>query len=345
MRTDLIYRLLVQILIFLPLGVLAAKDKKKDVKSAKNVTIDRLVNLRTHSVYAPYIDQDLQNRWWDFGADAIVNTNKHIRLTRNKPSQTGWLWSRLPLTATNYVIEVEFKVSGDQKQHLHGDGLAIWLTKERAQPGPIYGSIDKFTGLGIILDTYANSRHAYAFPRVVVTMGDGNTNYDLEQDGERTNIGACSANFLKKEFPTKVKITYVKDSLLDVKLQFKARDTWTDCVKIDDVSIPLAPYLGFSALTGDVFDAHDIISVSTSSAILADPSRPRDKFKAPTTSASSSSWLSFFLKLFLFAGVCFGAFFGYQEYTRRNGGVGFGTSNYARRRGGGFDVFSSAKRF
>ncbi|KAL5531974.1 hypothetical protein ACEPAF_5537 [Sanghuangporus sanghuang] len=345
MRTGSIYRLLVQILIFLPLGILAAKDKKKDVKNAKNVTIDRLVNLRTHSVYAPYIDQDLQNRWWDFGADTIINTNKHIRLTRNKRSQTGWLWSRLPLTATNYVIEVEFKISGDQKQHLHGDGLAIWLTKERAQPGPIYGSIDKFTGLGIILDTYANSRHAYAFPRVVVTMGDGNTNYDLEQDGERTNIGACSANFLKKEFPTKVKITYVKDSLLDVKLQFKARDTWTDCVKIEDVSIPLAPYLGFSALTGDVFDAHDIVSVSTSSAILADPSRPRDKFKAPTTSSSSSSWLSFFLKLFLFAGVCFGAFYGYQEYTRRNGGVGFGTSNYARRRGGGFDVFSNAKRF
>ncbi|KAL5483214.1 hypothetical protein ACEPAI_8444 [Sanghuangporus weigelae] len=345
MRTSLIYRLLLQILIFLPLGILAAKDKKKDGKNAKNVTIDRLVNLRTHSVYAPYIDQDLQNRWWDFGADAIVNTNRHIRLTRNKPSQTGWLWSRLPLTATNYVVEVEFKISGDQKQHLHGDGLAIWLTKERTQPGPIYGSIDKFTGLGIILDTYANSRHAYAFPRVVITMGDGNTSYDLEQDGERTKIGACSANFLKKEFPTKVKITYVKDSLLDVKLQFKARDTWTDCVKIEDVSIPLAPFLGFSALTGDVFDAHDIISVSTSSAILADPSRPRDKFKAPTTSSSSSSWLSFFLKLFLFAGVCFGAFYGYQEYSRRNGGVGFGTSNYARRRGRGFDVFSSAKRF
>jgi mannose-binding lectin 2 len=30
------------------------------------------VQLRTHSIFAPYIDQDLQNRWWDFGADSYV---------------------------------------------------------------------------------------------------------------------------------------------------------------------------------------------------------------------------------------------------------------------------------
>jgi hypothetical protein len=30
------------------------------------------VQLRTHSLYAPYVDQDLQNRWWDFGGDAYV---------------------------------------------------------------------------------------------------------------------------------------------------------------------------------------------------------------------------------------------------------------------------------
>ncbi|EJD08106.1 uncharacterized protein FOMMEDRAFT_164846 [Fomitiporia mediterranea MF3/22] len=339
MRTDAICRLLLQLLVILPLGVLAAKDKKKD-KGAKNVTIDRLVNLRTHSIYAPYIDQDLQNRWWDFGADAIVNTNKHIRLTRNKPSQMGWLWSRLPLTATHYVIEVEFKMSTEGKSHLFGDGMAIWLTKTRAQPGPVFGSVDKFTGLGIFLDTYANSRHAYSFPRVVAMMGDGETNYDYEQDGERTNIGACSANFRKTNVPTKVKITYAKDTSLDVKVQYKAHDQWEDCIHIDDISIPLASYLGFSALTGDVFEAHDIISVTTSSAILADPERPRDKFKT-SSSTSSGSWFGFFIKSFLFIGVCVGALYGYQEYTRRNSG--FGGSSFGRR--GGIDVFSSAKRF
>ena len=63
------------------------------------------------------------------------------------------------------------QVSGESP-HLFGDGFAMWLTRERAQPGPIYGNIgnaiiniylltphnhrhlsDKFTGLGIFLDT------------------------------------------------------------------------------------------------------------------------------------------------------------------------------------------------
>ncbi|GBC05353.1 hypothetical protein RclHR1_06190012 [Rhizophagus clarus] len=55
----------------------------------------QVIPLRTHSIYMPYIDQDLQSRWFDFGADAVINTNKHIRLTHDRQSQTGWLWSRL----------------------------------------------------------------------------------------------------------------------------------------------------------------------------------------------------------------------------------------------------------
>ena len=87
------------------------------------------------------------------------------------PAPQGWLWSRLAFTASNFVIEVEFKVSkakptsypsssdiiraqvsGDSS-HLFGDGLAIWLTKERTQPGPVFGNKDEFEGLGIFLDT------------------------------------------------------------------------------------------------------------------------------------------------------------------------------------------------
>ncbi|KAI5123799.1 hypothetical protein M0805_009094 [Coniferiporia weirii] len=342
MHAVMFTRLLLQLLVLLPLGALAAKDSKSG-KDMKNATIDRTVNLRTHSIYAPYIDQDLQNRWWDFGADAFINTNKHIRLTRARPSQMGWLWSRLPLTATHYVIEVEFKVSDEGASHLHGDGLAIWLTKTRAQPGPVFGSVDKFQGLGIFLDTYANSRHAYSFPRVVAMLGDGQTNYDHDHDGEGTSIGSCAANFRKTNVVTKLKLTYVKDTFLDIKMQYKAWDHWTDCMHIEGVSIPLAPYVGFSALTGDVYDSHDIISVTTSSAILGDPNKPRDKLHGGALSESTGSWFGFLIKLFLFAGVCVGALYGYKEYSRRNSGLGSGS--FGRQRGGGFDMWADGKRF
>ncbi|KAI1791117.1 legume-like lectin family-domain-containing protein [Ganoderma leucocontextum] len=310
----------------LPLGILAAIDDKGKLA---NRTIDRTVSLRTHSIHPPYIDQDLQNRWWDFGADAYVNTNKHIRLTRAKPSQMGWLWSRVPLTASNFVLELEFKISGDNN-HLFGDGMAIWITKDRAQPGPIFGSKDNFDGLGLFLDTYANARHPYSFPRITAMLGDGKTPYDLDNDGEKNNLGACSANFRRTNVATKLKITYLREQYLNVKIQYKAWDDWTDCFTSYGTVLPLAPYVGFSALTGDVSDSHDVIGVTTYSAILSSPDAQRDKLtgskkKLGLHTLTESSWSWTLIKLLAVAGILVGAFYGYRTYAlRQGGGAGFG---------------------
>lgn len=68
----------------------------------------------------------------------------------------GWLWSRLPITAANFVVELEFKIHGESA-HLFGDGMAIWVTKGRAEPGPVFGNVDKFEGLGVFLDTLVHN--------------------------------------------------------------------------------------------------------------------------------------------------------------------------------------------
>ncbi|KZT41876.1 concanavalin A-like lectin/glucanase [Sistotremastrum suecicum HHB10207 ss-3] len=243
-------------LLLLFIEPILAKQQVDEEFLRNNRTIERFVNIRTHSLHAPYIDQDLQNRWWDFGADAYVNTNKHIRLTRAVSSQMGWLWSRLPLTAIHYEIDVEFKVSGDSS-HLYGDGFAMWLTRKRAEPGPLFGAPDYFEGLGIIVDTYANSRHSYGFPRIMAVLGDGKTHFDKDNDFDGQTLDACSANIRRASVATKLKVTYVKDELLEVKVQYKGWDEWTPCIKVRDVSLPTSPFLGFTALTGEVYDAHE----------------------------------------------------------------------------------------
>ncbi|ESK97235.1 mannose er-golgi intermediate compartment [Moniliophthora roreri MCA 2997] len=326
-----------------------AQAAEGDKTRLGNQTIDRTIQLRTHSLFAPYIDQDLQNRWWDFGADSYVNTNKHIRLTRPVRSQMGWLWSRLPLTSANFVIEVEFKVSGDTSSHLHGDGMAIWLTKERTEPGPIFGNRDQFNGLGIFLDTYANARHTFSFPRVIGFLGDGKKEYNYANDGDGQEIGACSANYRRTNVATKLKITYVKDKFLDVKIQYKAWDDWSDCFYVEGISLPSGPYLGFTALTGDVYDAHDIVAVSTYSAITANVNSHKLGASGRTPgSLSSGSWTGLFFKLFLLGGVCAGGYYGWMEYKRRQayngrmpnfGGMSMGGG------GGGFGGYSNSKRF
>lgn len=318
-----------------------------DSTKVNDRTIERTVQLRTHSLYPPYIDEDLQNRWWDFGADAYINTNKHVRLTRAAPSQMGWLWSRLPMTATNYVIEIEFKVSGEST-HLYGDGMAIWLTKERAEPGSVFGNKDKFDGLGIFLDTYANARHSYGFPRIVAMLGDGQTEYDQSHDGDANNIGSCTAMFRRTNAVTKLKIMYVKDTYVDVKVQYKAWDDWTDCFRIDGISLPSTPYLGISALTGEVFDAHDVISVTTWSAVLSAPGAQRDKLVSGGIfsghSSQQGSWSSYFVKLFLVAAACVALMYGFKTYTARNRSHGFMTGDPGSHVNFG-GRYSSQKRF
>lgn len=73
--------------------------------------------------------------------------------------------------------------------------MAIWVAKDRALPGPVFGSKDKFNGLGIFLDTYANGKHSFSFPRVVGMVGDGQTSYDHDTDGEKNKVGACTVSF------------------------------------------------------------------------------------------------------------------------------------------------------
>ncbi|WWC91551.1 uncharacterized protein L201_006497 [Kwoniella dendrophila CBS 6074] len=246
--------------------------------------IEKTTPLRTHSLAAPYVDSDLQNRWWDFGGNAIINTNKHVRLTQDRPSEKGWLWSRMPLSVSNWQIDVEFKVDG-KAHNLFGDGFAIWISKDRAKEGPVFGSVDYFTGLGLFFDTYSNSRHSYQWPRITAMLGDGKTQYDHDHDNEAHELAGCSENFRRQgDTPTKARITYIKNKILQVKVQTKYVNDWKLCFETP-VDLPDNPYIGFSAATGDVSDNHDIVSVNTFSATL----RPqfRSTAQAPLAAADT----------------------------------------------------------
>lgn len=259
-------RLLISLFLSVLLALtshVAAQEKKIQTKDMDS---DAIVPLRSHSVYAPYVDSNLQNKFWDFGADTIIDTNRHIRLTQDRPSQMGWLWSRLPLTADSFEILVEFNIDG-HASHVSGDGMAMWLTQDRAKPGPVFGSINYFTGLGIFFDTYPNSRHPYTFPRISVMQGNGVEAYENGKDGARQEIAGCSIDFRKANVATKAKLTHVKDVYTELSIHHNEWDHWESCFKLDNITFPVNPYLGFSALTGEVSDNHEVISIATSNIV------------------------------------------------------------------------------
>lgn len=277
----------------------------------------------------------MQSRWWDFGGDAIVRTDKYVRLTADRPSRMGYIWSRVPLTATNWEIEIEFQIHGTASGNLHGDGMAMWLIRERAKPGPVFGSKDKFEGLGIFFDTYKNNRPGTVFPYVMAMYGDGKTAYDKNNDGKANEFAGCSARGIRGgSVPTKARLTYFQDKSLKLELQYKQEDQWILCFEKEDPPvIPSVAYLGFSAETGELSDNHDIISVTSKNLYSTQPngqkagkqtpgngktaSKQTEKYrkqkmaKPPT---SSGGWGWFFVKLFLFGGLVFGSYVGWIAY-------------------------------
>jgi lectin, mannose-binding 2 len=248
---------------------------------------------------------------------------RYIRLTSDRPSQAGWLFSRVPLTATNWEIECEFKIHG--KNQLYGDGFAMWITKNRGQVGPVFGSADNFDGLGIFFDTYKNNRPGVVFPFVMAMFGDGKTKYDKDNDGKDTELAGCSARGIRHaSVPTKFKLTYFQDKLLKLELQYKSEDEWTLCFETSEPpAIPQIAYLGFSAETGELSDNHDIIAIRarnlyTTPAATGRPTPGSGRGRKGSVQKQSGSWTWFFLKIIFFFMLAGGLYVGYTTWRMNN---------------------------
>ncbi|KAG5923035.1 hypothetical protein E4U61_004475 [Claviceps capensis] len=296
----------------------AQADPAADMKS---------ISLRTHTIQQPYLDTEMQSRWFEFGGDALIRTDSYIRLTSDLPSQSGWLFSRVPLTATNWEVEVEFQISG--KHQLYGDGFAMWITKERGQMGPVFGSVDRFEGLGIFVDTYKNNRPGVVFPYIMAMHGDGQKSYNKNDDGKDAELAGCSARGIRHaSVPTKLRLTYIQDKQLKLDLQYREEDEWTSCFVVDKPpQIPNIAYLGFSAETGELSDNHDIISVSTKNLYTSAGTTTNNPGAGASKGRSGhgdgmpkhgSTWIVFFTKIILFILVVGGAYIGYTAYRAKN---------------------------
>jgi len=257
-----------------------------------------------------------------------VRADQYIRLTSDRPSQEGWIFSRVPLTATNWVIEVEFKIHGNG--NLHGDGLAMWLTKQRATPGPVFGSADKFEGLGIFIDTYKNNRPGTVFPYVMAMVGDGTKVYDKSNDGKDNEYMGCSARGIRgASIPTKLRLTYFQDKSLKLELQYKSEDSWELCFETNEPPmIPSVAYLGFSAETGELSDNHDLVSVATRNlydtkgrdSTMSKPGKIVSKADLKKASEKQGGgWTWFLFKIVLFFGVCGGGYAGFTAWRTQKG--------------------------
>nr|XP_053635157.1 VIP36-like protein [Cherax quadricarinatus] len=133
------------------------------------------------------------------------------------------------------------------------------------QEGDVFGSKDFFTGLAVIMDTYSNHNgpHNHGHPYISAMINNGTLHYDHDRDGTHTQLSSgCVAKFRNLEHDTYISVKYVHDTLT-VSTDIDNKQVFKECFSVDGVKLPLGYYFGVSAATGDLSDAHDIISLKT----------------------------------------------------------------------------------
>uniref|UniRef100_A0A8R1DXR2 L-type lectin-like domain-containing protein n=1 Tax=Caenorhabditis japonica TaxID=281687 RepID=A0A8R1DXR2_CAEJA len=219
---------------------------------------------REHSLIKPYTGSGANVPNWNIVGNTFITSNQ-IRLTADDQSQAGAIWNTQPVWSRDWELQVSFKVAGSTGD-LFGDGMAIWYTSEPNHLGPVFGGKDYFSGLGVFLDTYSNHNgpHQHGHPFISAMVSNGSLHYDHDKDGTHTQLGGenvgCTSKFRNKDHDTQILIRYVGDTL-SIFTDVENKAVWNLCMSVNNVQLPTGYYFGMSAATGDLSDAHDVVSV------------------------------------------------------------------------------------
>lgn len=95
-------------------------------------------------------------------------------------------------------------------------------------------------------------------------VSDGSLHYDHDKDGTHTQLGGentgCEVKLRNKNHETQLLVRYVGDTL-SVFTDISGKYEWKMCLSVSNVQLPTGYYFGISAATGDLSDAHSVVSI------------------------------------------------------------------------------------
>eukprot|EP00096_Caligus_rogercresseyi_P002019 TRINITY_DN1364_c0_g1_i2.p1 TRINITY_DN1364_c0_g1~~TRINITY_DN1364_c0_g1_i2.p1 ORF type:complete len:369 (-),score=126.45 TRINITY_DN1364_c0_g1_i2:1216-2322(-) len=217
-----------------------------------------------HSFKPPYLAQkDGSVPFFEYSGNAIAS-HESVRITPSLRSQKGMIWSRLPTSFDWWKVELDFRVTG--RGRVGADGLAFWFTSQKGVEGPVFGSSDKWNGLGLFFDSFDND-NKHNNPYIMAMGNDGTIAYDHQNDGSTQQLAGCLRDFRNKPFPVKAKIEFY-NNVLTVLFHNGMSNNDKDfelCLRVENMHLPRTGHFGISAATGGLADDHDVLRLSVSS--------------------------------------------------------------------------------
>ncbi|GFT16547.1 VIP36-like protein [Nephila pilipes] len=233
------------------------------------LTIEAIVVKQESSLYGPYEAGTGHLAYWGLSGSAHL-AETAIRLTPDEAAKQGSIWNNYAILSNDWEFHVQFHIHG-KGVHLNGNGLAFWYARDPLTPGPVFGSRDYFSGLGIFIDTVENAAapHNHRHPYLSAVVNNGSFPYHHDEQGTAGQIGGCHLQARNLEWPSKIAISYISD-VLTVFLDTQGTETWTQCFRAVGVHLPTGYFLGVSANTGEYSDNHDIVAITTLDNIIPD---------------------------------------------------------------------------
>lgn len=257
--------------------------------------------LESHSFEPPFAEVDssgdlMVNKHWRDSGHALVSKN-FVRLTPDRQSKKGALWSRKNLGVDKFTSTLKFRISG-QGRSFFGDGIGLWVTNSAYYTeGDLHGSQEHFYGVGIIFDTFKNTESLAQHRDVTILINDGHKSVEHMIE----DVKGCTANvryhneradFTAKD-ASRAQVTFT-DSHLKVMVDERNSGDWMECVEVPLEGLNPGwlkdAYIGITASTGQLADNHDVISLVTDSdlskgdeVLFGDNSK---KYYEPPTDAS-----------------------------------------------------------
>lgn len=110
--------------------------------------------------------------------DAIASADS-VRVAPSLKSQKGGIWTKRQTDFDWWEIEIAFRISG--RGRIGADGLGIWYTTEKGDyNGNVFGSSDKWNGLGIFFDSFDND-NKHNNPYIMAVLNDGSREFDHQK--------------------------------------------------------------------------------------------------------------------------------------------------------------------
>lgn len=206
------------------------------------------------------------NDTWTYGGSTEVK--KHfVRLTTDRQSKKGFLWRRQPIERDTLSAILTFRISGVGKTWF-GDGIGLWFTNHKGfAQGSNHGFTDKFSGVGVVIDTFVNSEHKGGHKDISVQINDGTKTLNQLNDEQRQGCDAAvryyeqSALFDPVHSMSRIKVK-IDGQRLVLEVDATASGRWVACY---DGRLPFAAdwlksaTIGITGATGALADNHDVL--------------------------------------------------------------------------------------